>query len=996
MIKQDYSTYLCLMHTKKFDKQPKGREMAFITNDLKRQTSQSATLPSIIERFANGYCGILAHVNKEMQFVSSNLFAVDIDDNEKQTNPQEVFATSGACGLFFTFSHGIKGNRYRLIFQLDTHITDKDTLQEIAQIKIEELLAKNVPADNLASNPTQIIRGGKHGTSLVDERKCLDSTKYIAKVKQRARERQERLMNQITNKDYKPLTYEQLKIVVEVIGYLPSGESAEVSQAWQTIVHAIKLHERQGFITEQEGLELFHIVSGNEQSDKAYYRLNPSGKATIASIIYYARKFRNFEATWLGFTTQEHRPDPKETEYRKVSRYISTSEAKELIQRREKLLVDSPTGSGKTRSFITACKESEKANNHVYIFSAPTVALTKQIASAYGVHGVHGEQERLFKQVSSNIKNGKRVFVATYDMTSRLINYLRKYHFNDLNYTLIVDEFHKLVLDYNYRDTSIKSLYQAITEARSFIALSGTTNEIIQSDFDKTVIIDNGQRKAQVTDLAVYTYEKRKQSKAELIKLIETIATHETNNKKLIVFIQSKEVIKEVKEALTKSGIKTRTVTADDKRNATYKSITEREAIEDDIQVILTTSVIADGVNILNQNSRFEVLAVCSHFSELFNPSTVKQISNRLRAHYDRFSLFIMETVEEQDTKQFDLNKLYYAKEKIAKALCQEANNDQYFSASLFLQSVIENRYGMYIDHNDTLQYDKLFLRHSCVAEQSRYYASRRKAFIAAVQNILGVPSEKVKYLNVSQELRSKNIDISYIESFLEQKAEEKRQEEQEKNENTKSAFTREVYKAFQKDDTDKLEAFKESVPRRVYSHLRHTTQILPYETCYALTKTVKRDCDTHAFIRDIERLGDLYYMFSVNRRNFTKDMIQGVRGCLELTERQTKADYDERLQEIAKRLKYRGKNDTKEVEPFFIAEVYRSKKVYYKWLRANENGNAQLITSDILAERYGITTKDINTALLEYAKRYKPNAYKRVIESRLNNKTTQDKSTLL
>lgn len=954
-----------LFHHIPFKEQPKGHEMGRITNDLKQSFSKLLTVKEILQFFAKGHSMMLSNAevdqNNRFRFISSSLFAIDVDDIEQVISPEEVIfkLKNRLSGLFYTFSHGIKGNRFRLLFQLDQTINDELKMRGIIELVANDLKKMGLAVDTQAKNPLQIIRGGK-GFVIVDEANKLSTSKLLERVKQKNIKRQQELYSSF-DKELRPVSFKILKEMCEKVGYIPTGQG--LGELWKRLVVGIKHYANAKYITQDEGFQLFDIISGGEQSQKAWEHLHSHGQATIKSLIYEAKK-RGFEGNFTYYGNDEAVSIDYASEVIKVDRFIPVEVAKEIISRQQKILVNSPTGSGKTTAFLDAFKELESDKNHFYIFSTPTVALTLQNAAKHNVMSIKGQTKHLFKSVNAYVKRGKRVFISTYDMTPILIEFLKMVEKN-ITFTLVVDEIHKFVTDYemNYRYEAIKNLHSISQQATSFIGLSGTIDDIYKNEFETVVQIDNGNPQSPCQEFAVYTYEKKADSLPELVQLIEIWTT----KRKILLYIQSKKKIEQLKRLLQRRGIKVRAINANNKSNLTYKQLIDNETIDPNVQVVLTTSVIADGVNIKN-DMEWEVIAVCNEYSNLFNYSSIKQISNRLRNPYRRFSIFMQEP-KNKDLQKFQLENAYKYRLRIAEQIVKEINGHRFFDARLFRASVIEKRYGIY-QGTEGLDIDTLFLRHAVSKEQERYFHSYRLAFMEAVERALHKESNGI--LNISKEIREKRLDLTFTREILQEIDEQEKQDNEEKTKSITKVFTPEVFEAFRKKDDIILNEFKEKVLPIYFACLYQITKLADYKTCMRIVTQVKRKADTHAFFNNIHFLTDVIYLLSVDRPSKTRNVLQLL---LKLDEFLLNAEYEESLKKIAKRTRTATK-DVKEVEKMLNTERTRNKKERFKRV-------AGVITVESIAEQFGLPVETVKQVAVNYAKT-KGKTYEQVVRSKL------------
>lgn len=957
-----------IIHPTPFKHQPKS--LGIVTNEIKTLYSDYVPVTKILDYFGRGHCIMLSNAevnqNNELVFLSASLFAIDIDDDRKVTAPEEVLVKlkDKATGLFYTFSHGIKGNRYRLLFQLDRTVTDEAKMRSIIELVANDLKKMGLPVDTQAKNPRQIVRGGK-SYILTNENNKLNTDELLERVKEQNIKRQQELYKDF-EKELRPVPFDVLKEMAGIIGHIPTGTGQ--GELWKRLVVGIKHYANTGHVTQDEGFELFDIISGGEQSQRSWETLKTRGQATIGSFIHEAKE-RGYKGKYTYYANDEKIEESFERETIKVKKYISTEIAKNILTSNQRILVDSPTGSGKTTAFINAFKDLENDSNHFYIFAMPTIALTEQNAHKHGILAIKGQTKDLFKMVYQHIQKGKRIFITTYDMTPILIEFLKDIR-ERISFTLVVDELHKFVTDYdtNYRYEAIQNLYKVSRLAKTFIGLSGTIDDIYKNDFDKVIRIDNGQPNSPCQDFAVYIYENRKDAMVELAQLIEIWSA----KRKLLIYIQSKDKIEQLKTVLQRKGVTVRTINANSKSNRTYKELVDRETIDGKVQVLLTTSVIADGINIQNVkrdengnimydkngkeifDSEWEVIAICNDFSELFNASSLKQISNRLRNPYRRFSVFMQEPKTKEQI-MFKIDNAFKYRHEIAQNIAKEINNHPYFDMRMFRKSVIERRYGIY-PGIEVLEIDTLFLRHAVSKEQEHYYRKFRFAFIKAIEKVLHTQVKGI--LNITKEIKANRLETTFFREILEDLAEQNKQKEQRKTESIKTAFTEEVYSAFKDENEIILEDFKRTVSHRQYACLSIISEIADFQTCKSVVKEVNRDADTHKFHSKIRSLTDSIYFKHINRPSKTKQVFKQL---LKLTEFITNQDYSKAIDKMATKLKV-SIEDIKAVEGMVQIETKRTKKDRFK--RVSEP-----ISVKTIAEEFGLTVEQVKQTALNYAK---------------------------
>ena len=367
-------------------------------------------------------------------------------------------------------------------------------------------------------------------------------------------------------------------------------------------------------------------------------------------------------------------------------------------------------------------KEKEYPSRY-YIVSVPTIAITEQTGNSKGILAIKGETTNIFKTLKDYSNAGNRVIVTTYDMAAVITDLIKKINpFSSFSY--IIDEFHQLTHSYNYRKEAIDSLFALRKDSKAYIGLSGTVDDILRKDFDKEVHVNTNFMKAPCRMWGAITYRKKSDEEPQLIQLIKQKVEA---GKRLLVFIQKKDVIQRVRDVLRKSGIEVATVTSDSKSyNKAYKHIVEQSEFPPGIQVILTTTVLSDGININNirkddsgqpiKNAKgehvadlsFECIVLCSQQSPNFNVSMVRQMANRFRHEYGGFYLFMQRALKQSEFL-YNIDQAYEYEVLLAEnaiALIKEEFEGR-GNAALFRKSIIEKRFGIDYDEYENFFFNE-------------------------------------------------------------------------------------------------------------------------------------------------------------------------------------------------------------------------------------------------------------------------------------------------
>lgn len=985
------SQHYALIHPKQYKKQPNAIDMKEITIGMQRRYfPRLLTIKEIFEACSKGQAIIPANVEREstakdarLSFVSSSLLMIDIDDDFKQTDPHEVLRMLGdtCVGFFYTFSHGIKGNRYRLVFKLSHSIRNEKLYIKVAQIvakKLQGILPASLDktkkiVDAGATKPLIPIRTGIQGYVISN----YSNTLQIEEIEQEAQKQlqeellvhKEKLLKRL-NRDYDhDFSYpvEELKERAKVIGQIPDFET------WQSIGYSLKDYAETGKITDEEAFEIFEIMGDGYDHTKFWTNLKPNRTnighfINVSNSAGFKRDFRYYHAV------SSKKYVKTKIEERKFDKYIPTDFAKEILELEQIILVKAPTGSGKTSSFIEAAKEisaSKELPSRYYIVAVPTIAITDQTGHDKGILAIRGETGNIFKRLKEYSDEGNRVVVVTYDMAAATKDMIKKINpFS--SFTYIIDEFHQLIHSFNYRQDAVESLYALKSSAKGFIGLSGTIDDILRNDFDKEIHIQTNYMNAPCLVWGAITYKKAKDEEPQLIQLIKQKVERE---KKLLVFIQQKEVIKRIYDILSKSGIVTRTITSESKKsNKAYRHIVEKSEFPEGVQVILTTTVLSDGININNAkkdakgeimynqkgeviaDTNFECIVLASRQSPNFNVSMVRQTANRFRYTYGGFYIFMLRPIK-QTNYLYNIDQSHEYEKNIAQNAV-DLLNDEFRgrgNSKLFRKSVVEERLCIDFNELEEAYYNELRLRFNVSLEKNKFYSIFRSQFIAALTLLM--QTEPAPSIDITEYLEREEVDISTIEESIEEIKAKKTLSNSEMAEQIELYYTPIVHQAFKDGNEDVLDEFRKVSTADHFKTLKQIAPVADYKTALKIVKRVKRKADIFQFKKRMDALLDIFYFQQVNRKTPTKEAF------LELTRHigvaMTKEQLNDVIAKVSKVFRRSKKVDVEYIaKNYFYHEKTRDERERFTTLHVLEKSN-------ILTE-FGLDEQEFNKVMYE------------------------------
>ena len=621
---------------------------------------------------------------KQLELQSTKLIVLDIDDDKGNTDPEEVFHTSGATAMYYTFSHEkisvflTKQRAYRLIFELDEAITDTGLLRFI-QEALRDSLYKQFPA----LRPTEHDGKMVGGIDLLGDNFIFGSNNPNYKINEAAKpieirvyadecEAEKELKEYTTaqtryqNSKLNPLSTTD-KEILEMAEHL--GDTSSLLSFKKLTTIAIGLwNSAPNTISEETILEVLRIIDGNKHDDSFYlsYKRSTSDNgstATIASFIKLATE-NGYKRSYTAKYTDNGGPviEPViPTEIIKCTDYINVDDIVNLLNDEERrILLVSDTNSGKTYATIHACKKylEEHEDSFVY-FAAPTRALASQICSKYGLGDSLQDDNQAYKLVKKAIENDSRIICGTYDKAQQVLRFLQTQC--KLNLAIIVDETHNEVSSFQFRAQTINKLFNMANSERviKFVGLTGTPQEIDLSHYDKRVLI-KADKKEIAKELLFVQYNNE-----SLFTSVTTqiISQEVKQGSKVLCFVNNKKEIEIIRLALKKHCITASAITADTRKSRTYNSLLETELFPFNTSVLLATTAICDGINIQNSEDYSCVIAPRRISAPFFNLSLIKQASNRFRRTYKRLiiPLAINEDIEDERllVKPYNLESRY-------------------------------------------------------------------------------------------------------------------------------------------------------------------------------------------------------------------------------------------------------------------------------------------------------------------------------------------------
>ena len=309
-------------------------------------------------------------------------------------------------------------------------------------------------------------------------------------------------------------------------------------------------------------------------------------------------------------------------------------------------LIESPTGTGKTSFVLEHLTQSEKI-----LMLVPLVVQVRQLKAHY-----KNRHDIVFLSGTDKDKThtlqtyqGKHI-VATYDLWPSLQKSL-----NFTGYTLVIDEVHKMYSAGSYRDEALNPILAIIPNKRFFnkkLLLTATYTESL-AELGQ-LLPDTWFTIRQATPIAktlnIHIYEES----WSFHWLQAVISRLQQREGKKIVFVRlnSTNRMEKAIACLEKLNFKALGISRKTIGLASVKTVVETELLPNNYDVVLTTSIFDEAINLNNTNADIDSVHIVDAVA---HPEEIVQFMGRLRKANPPFFLhmqqkdgFLAKTTEKQ------------------------------------------------------------------------------------------------------------------------------------------------------------------------------------------------------------------------------------------------------------------------------------------------------------------------------------------------------------
>ena len=352
----------------------------------------------------------------------------------------------------------------------------------------------------------------------------------------------------------------------------------------------------------------------------------------------------------------------------------------------KKIVLTAETGTGKTTAFLKDFTKQRPSKRLLIL--APLTAIVEQNKSDYkNIVALTGNSE---PKEHTKAKTSLLV-MATYEQGYKHLSTGNKFDY------VIIDEVHNLITSHSFKRESLINL-TSILHRFKVIGLTGTTNTLFQSIGYKLVNAKKVDLKAVDVSMIV---DNRNPLKIALQHL-------ESVKGKCIIRLNSRTNATDLKRELIrlklykKSEILILKSDAHIKKGADFLQLTEKSNFKENIKLVLTTSLIDEGLSI-KQKGFTDVVFIENNYKPM--PESVKQFFARFRNEdADRKNYFYFRETKDQTLNSWNP---YFAFNQIKKELKEDAktrdvteskSNDIANNDYLFYANGQVNKYALAYD----------------------------------------------------------------------------------------------------------------------------------------------------------------------------------------------------------------------------------------------------------------------------------------------------------
>ncbi|MGL5963766.1 MAG: DEAD/DEAH box helicase family protein [Fusobacteriaceae bacterium] len=323
-------------------------------------------------------------------------------------------------------------------------------------------------------------------------------------------------------------------------------------------------------------------------------------------------------------------------------KYMDKADIKNIYSMdNKKILLVSPTGTGKTFTALEVAKE----NGLKVIFTMPNKATVEQQSKKYGIPGVYDN-----KSIEKALETSD-IIICTLNKLTKIPG-----DYNLSDHILINDEAHTTTTTCDYRAEIIYKAAKLETKFKKVIDITATPEPLFMRDYDRKItFVKKDSKKYKAT---VYEVQNKKQAN---IKLLEVLDDSKCKVLCLNNDIQFNNLYANTRENCISWNSKT-------KNDKDYKELVKTNLIPKHIEKVLATDIFSAGLNIENKEEwKIVIKSVC-------DPSTIKQLVARFR-ELGFVNIILIKSATIRTDSTYDKEKKIKNIRFVTKELCEKMND---------------------------------------------------------------------------------------------------------------------------------------------------------------------------------------------------------------------------------------------------------------------------------------------------------------------------------
>lgn len=327
---------------------------------------------------------------------------------------------------------------------------------------------------------------------------------------------------------------------------------------------------------------------------------------------------------------------------------------RQAIQTPGRHLAVAPTGCGKTYSTISIFKQL--SDDDICVIAVPTRSQAQQVAAEYNITALIGDGQKLAKMMA---EDGPTVIVAVYDKVISLLDYI------SINMHLVVDEAQQLICARDYRSEAIQGLEsvenEIVSSGGSVVHLTATMHPLFSYEYSSIISFIDANAKPKANETVMLINRSDKNALDFFFNRLITL------DGRAIVRLNNKNYCRILKQYLTAAGRSCEIISSEDKemavsndgllrfKNDAMESIVHLSKIPDNVDYILTTSILDAGINIVGNDTSYNAI-FCVADQHDADTVAMEQFFARLRFVHDRNLILYHPCKNAEEKNQYHLS----------------------------------------------------------------------------------------------------------------------------------------------------------------------------------------------------------------------------------------------------------------------------------------------------------------------------------------------------